>query len=112
MSNRKYRAPVEEGIGAGPHKSAWMSSRGEEAREMDKEKWILWLLAQQQALQTSTVLFELYEILHVWKISLSITAERWPNLWCHNIVVGWVFVRNTWCLELVVGELIDEVGNL
>ena len=41
MSNRKYRAPVEEGIGAGPHKSAWMSSRGKEAQEVDKEKGIL-----------------------------------------------------------------------
>ena len=41
MTNRKYRAPVEEGIGAGPHKSTWMSSRGEETREVDKEKGTL-----------------------------------------------------------------------
>ena len=41
MSNKKYQAPMEKGTGAGPHKFAWMSSRGEEAREVDKEKGIL-----------------------------------------------------------------------
>ena len=34
---------MKKGIGAGPHKSTWMSSRGEKAQEVDKEKWILWL---------------------------------------------------------------------
>ena len=29
---------MKKGIGAGPHKSTWMSSRGEKAQEVDKEK--------------------------------------------------------------------------